>query len=264
MPAGKQKVFPAIFPAVPSKMSANNQPAKRIQSSGLKPPNTTCQAPQTAPLFGSPSCVFGPLIEYFQGSPVELLGLFAVLILCGMGLPIPEDIILLATGMIAQANGRSWFLATFVMYFGVLAGDSLAFSIGRRFGLRVLSAHWVRRWITPSKRRRIERLFKHYGSTVFFVARFLPGLRAAIFCTAGAMRVRYLHFLFFDGVAALLSVPFFVWLGHLLWAKFSSNFGELQHAISRTHSLAIWFALALAVVAGFCAWRLRRRPTSAA
>ena len=37
---------------------------------------------------------------------------------------------------------------------------------------------------------------------MFFVARFLPGLRAAIFCTAGAMRVRYLHFLFFDGVAA--------------------------------------------------------------
>lgn len=194
---------------------------------------------------------------------MELIGLLAVLILCGMGLPIPEDIILLATGMIAQANDRSWLLASLVMYFGVLAGDSLAFVIGRRFGLRVLAARWVRRWITPAKHDRIERLFRHYGSTVFFVARFLPGLRAAIFCTAGAMRVKYLRFLVFDGLAALLSVPFFVWLGHLLWGKFSRNFGELNLAVSRTHSLTLWFALALAFVAGFCAWRLRRRPVSA-
>lgn len=195
---------------------------------------------------------------------MELLGLLAVLILCGMGLPIPEDIILLATGMIAQENGRSWLLASFVMYFGVLAGDSLVFFIGQRFGLRVLTTRWIRRWITPAKHDRIERLFKHYGSTVFFVARFLPGLRAAIFCTAGAMRVKYLYFLVFDGVAALVSVPFFVWLGHVLWSKFSSNFGDLQHAISRAHSLSIWFALTLTLVVGACAWRLRRKSAPAA
>jgi membrane protein DedA with SNARE-associated domain len=157
--------------------------------------------------------VFEPLIEYFQGSPVELLSLLSVLILCGMGLPIPEDIILLATGMIAQETGRSWILASIVMYAGVLAGDSIAFLIGRRFGIRMLALPWIQRVLSPKKQRRIAALFHQYGSTVFFVARFLPGLRAAIFCTAGAMRARYLHFLFFDGTAALISVPFFVWLG---------------------------------------------------
>jgi len=203
--------------------------------------------------------VFEPLIEYFQGSPVELLSLLSVLILCGMGLPIPEDIILLATGMIAQETGRSWFLASIVMYGGVLAGDSIAFLIGRRFGIRMLALPWIQRLLSPKKQRRIAALFHQYGSTVFFVARFLPGLRAAIFCTAGAMRARYLHFLFFDGTAALISVPFFVWLGYVLWGKFGEDLGKLHQAVARTHSFTGWIALAAVVVIALVAWRVRRR-----
>ena len=45
--------------------------------------------------------MFQPLLEYFQGSPVALIGLLALLVLCGLGLPIPEDIILLTTGVLA-------------------------------------------------------------------------------------------------------------------------------------------------------------------
>lgn len=203
--------------------------------------------------------MFEPLIEYFQGSPVELLSLLSVLILCGMGLPIPEDIILLATGMIAQATGRSWMLASIVMYCGVLAGDSIAFFIGRRFGIRLLALPGIQRLLSPRKQRRIAELFHHYGSTVFFVARFLPGLRAAIFCTAGAMKARYLHFLFFDGLAALISVPFFVWLGYFLWGKFGDDIGKLHQAVSRTHSFTAWIALAAVAAIIFVVWRIRRR-----
>lgn len=203
--------------------------------------------------------MFEPLIEYFQGSPVELLGLLSLLILCGVGLPVPEDVILLATGMIAQETGRSWFLGSVVMYVGVLAGDSLAFGIGRRFGMRLLLLPLIQRLIPPRKQERIESLFRRYGSAVFFVARFLPGLRAAIFCTAGAMRARYSRFIIFDGAAALISVPFFVWIGHVLWAKFGDDLGMLHRAVTRTQSYALWFAVVAASVMVFLAWRLRRK-----
>lgn len=149
------------------------------------------------------------------------------------------------------------------MYVAVMAGDSLAFLVGRRFGLRVLSMRWAQRILSPSKQARIERLFRQYGSAVLFVARFLPGLRAAIFCTAGAMKVRYFRFAFFDGVAAIISVPFFVWLGHLLWSKFGDDLAKLSGALAETHSYTLWFTVAvIVVVAAFIGW-IRLRPARA-
>ena len=88
-------------------------------------------------------------------------------------------------------------------------------------------------------------MFDRYHSMVLFVGRFLPGLRAPIFFTAGSTRVRYWKFFFFDGLAALISVPFFVWLGHWLWAKFSEDLTQLEHVLARTHS---YTALAAAVI----------------
>lgn len=203
--------------------------------------------------------MFQPLLEYFQGSPIALIGLLALLILCGLGLPIPEDIILLTTGVLVRESGGSWMLASVVMYAGVLAGDSLAFLMGRHLGKRLLASRWALRLIPPCKQHRIQELFRRYGSTVYFVARFLPGLRAAIFCSAGAMKAKYLRFVFFDGLAALVSVPLFVWLGHMLWGRFGNDLGKLNSVMAQTHTITLAVTVGLAAAFGVVIWRLRRR-----
>lgn len=203
--------------------------------------------------------MFQPLLEYFQGSPVALIGLLTLLILCGLGLPIPEDIILLTTGVLVREAGGSWILASVVMYAGVLAGDSLAFLMGRHLGKRLLASRWALRFIPPCKQQRIQDLFRRYGSTVYFVARFLPGLRAAIFCSAGAMKAKYLRFVFFDGLAALVSVPLFVWLGYFLWGRFGNDLAKLNSVMEQTHTITLVVTVGLAVALGVVVWRLRRR-----
>lgn len=203
-----------------------------------------------------------PLLEFFQGSPLALAGLLALLVLCGVGLPIPEDIILITTGIVVRESGGSWVLASVVMYLGVLGGDSLAFLVGARLGKRVLAHRWAQRFVPPSKQARIEELFRKYGSMVFFVARFLPGLRAAIFCTAGAMKARYLHFLVFDGAAALVSVPVFVWLGHMLWGRFGDDLAEFNRMLDETHTYTLVFTCVVVAAVAFGAWRLWRRRAS--
>jgi membrane protein DedA with SNARE-associated domain len=208
--------------------------------------------------------VFQPLLEYFQGSPVALIGLLTLLVLCGLGLPIPEDIILLTTGVLVRESGGSWLLASLVMYAGVLAGDSLAFLMGRHLGKRLLASRWALRFIPPCKQQRIQALFRRYGSTVYFVARFLPGLRAAIFCSAGAMKAKYLRFVFFDGLAALVSVPLFVWLGYFLWGRFGNDLAKLNTVMAQTHNITLVVTVTLALVFGLVVWRLRRRVFRAA
>ena len=84
-----------------------------------------------------------------------------------------------------------------------------------------------------------------------FVGRFLPGLRAPIFFTAGSTRVKYWKFFFFDGLAALISVPFFVWLGHWLWAKFKDDIAQLDRALDRTQTYTMVVAVVLLLVVGW-------------
>lgn len=203
------------------------------------------------------------LLEYFQGSPLALWGLFAILILCGLGLPMPEDIVLVTAGLIAAESGGSWIKTSLLMYVGVIAGDSIVFIIGRQFGTRLLAMKWMQRMLTPKKRERIEHLFEKYGSAVFFIARFLPGLRAPIFWTAGAMKARYVRFLMFDGAAALVSVPAFVFFGHWLWGKFGDDIEQLTRAASRTHSFTLVIAVVAVIGAGIVVWVIRRRTARA-
>ncbi len=206
----------------------------------------------------------GPLLDVVHASPLAIWGLLALLILCGIGLPMPEDIILIAAGLVAASGGQSWVEVSVLMYLGVLAGDSLIFGVGRRFGGRLLALSWTRRWLSPEKQERIARLLDRYGSAAFFIARFMPGLRAPIFFTAGAMKVRYARFAIFDGLAALISVPVFVWLGSFLGRKFGDDLVRLRSAMSTAHTYTTWFAVAVLVIVVTLIWINRRKLIQAA
>ena len=74
------------------------------------------------------------------------------------------------------------------------------------------------------------------------VARFLPGLRAPTYFTVGHSRLPYWEFLFFDGVAALVSAPLWVCLG--FW------FGDdIQEAAKVAARFSNYVLLALAAMA---------------
>lgn len=204
--------------------------------------------------------MFETLLKYFQGSPLALWGPFGVLILCGLGLPLPEDVVLISAGALGEIDGRSWLQVSGVMYGGVMIGDSTIFLTGRYLGQRLLATRWFQRYLSPAKQERVEAHFHRFGSMVLFVARFLPGLRAPVFFTAGSLKVRYWKFLLFDGLAALVSVPAFVWLGHWLWANFHDDLEGLERVLARSH----WYSLGvtggiIAIVGVGIYLRVRRR-----
>ena len=171
-----------------------------------------------------------------------------MLVLCGLGLPVPEDVVLVSAGALGEMDEREWRDVSLLMYAGVMIGDSTIFLAGRYFGARLHTSRWFQRYFSAKKQAKVENLFERYHSWVLFVGRFLPGLRAPIFFTAGSTRVKFWKFFLFDGLAALISVPFFVWLGHWLWGKFSDDITALDRALSRTHSYSMMVAALLALV----------------
>ena len=153
--------------------------------------------------------------------------IFGVLFLCGMGLPIPEDITLVAAGYLAGKGKISFIGALLVGLFGVLAGDLLLFLIGRKFGSEVLKWPVFKRVFTRRRMQKAEVQINKHAKLVCFIARFMPGLRGPIYLTAGVLKVPFKIFLFQDGLAAIISVPVWVWLGYRFHREIEKAFHYL-------------------------------------
>lgn len=184
------------------------------------------------------------------------LAVFAALLLCGAGVPLPEDITLVAGGVIAGLGYAHVHAMVAVALAGVLIGDATMFLLGHRHGARVMRWPPVARLLTPDRYARVQEKFARYGNRFLFFARFLPGMRTAVYVTAGAThRVSFLRFLLLDGLAALISVPAWVYLGY----AGADNRAWLAMWIGRGQHGG-WIVIGLgALIAAAWWWHRRRR-----
>ena len=113
--------------------------------------------------------------------------------------------------------------------FGVMAGDSIMYYLGRRWGNHVLEHRLSRKLLTVERQHAIQSYFARYGAGIIFGARFLPGIRAALFLSAGTMNVSFWKFLAMDGAAAVLSVPASFWLAYLFTDKLQDLLNLREH-----------------------------------
>ncbi len=153
------------------------------------------------------------LLTYLQELPEAAIYLiqFTILLICGMGFPMPEDIPLFAVGYLAFKQRVNVHVAVLVGMVGVLAGDSLMFFLGHRFGRRLLQFKIFKRFLTEDRLHHLDKGFRKHGPKLLFAARFMPGLRSPTFFSAGLLRVPYWWLVVYDGGAALLSVPLIVY-----------------------------------------------------
>lgn len=181
------------------------------------------------------------LFESTSGGVAYAL-VFGILLLCGLGLPIPEDVSLILGGFLVYEGKAVLPIMMVTGYLGIIIGDSLVFLIGRQFGSRIVSTGgFFARIFSAEKRQRVARLFARHGEKIVMIARFLPGVRAVTYFTAGSVHMKYSHFIFFDSVAALVSAPVFIFLGY----RFG---GELEQLIKAVRNGQIRVLIGLAVV----------------
>jgi len=142
-----------------------------------------------------------------------------LLVACGLGLPLPEDVALITGGYLAGKGPPigvgSLPLMILVGLLGILIGDSIIFKAGATYGEALLQTR-LGRHIPGEKIERIIGLFERHGPKFIMMARFLPGVRAVTYFVAGSTGVPYWKFLLYDGIAACASAPAWVLLGH--WA----------------------------------------------
>jgi membrane protein DedA with SNARE-associated domain len=187
-------------------------------------------------------------IEHFT-----YIGLFVVLMLCGLGMPIPEDVALLAGGYLVHERIARYPITLVVALLGVVAGDNSLFFMGRHFGTGLVRYFGLR----PGRRHQVERIqgfMQRHGARAIFYARFLAGLRALIYLSAGSFGVRPAVFLLYDLLGALISVPIVVTLGYI----FGKQLEMLVRYIGGFERLIVVVAILSAAVYGTRVLLLRK------
>jgi len=174
-------------------------------------------------------------------SDASYLWVIIFLILTGCGLPIPEEVGIIAAGVWAADGAVNFWLGLSACLFGCIVGDSIMYGIGYRFGKSVLREHpMFAGFLTPEREKQIERLIRSRGAAVLFTARFLVGVRGPVYLTAGILHFPYRRFLIIDLICATVVVSLFY---SLAWF-FGENIINWIRTAERGLTVAIIIAVA--------------------
>ena len=176
-------------------------------------------------------------------------GLFILLLLGIVGLPIPDETLLMFCGYLIW-RGRLQPLATFLAGFGgSLCGITLSYLLGRSFGYRVAARYGRLVRLTPQRLERVHDWFGRLGSWLLTAGYFIPGVRHFTALVAGMTKHPWPLFALFAYSGAAIWVTVFLSIGYVVGDRWE----QTAHLL---HRYAVWSSLLAAVILAL-AWFIR-------
>ena len=123
------------------------------------------------------------------------LGILAALLLGSLGVPIPEEMPIVAAGILSHQGSPDGGSRCRSACSGCCPGDVVLYLAGRRWGERLLGWRVVRHVLTRARAERLKAAYREHAMKTVAMARHVTGLRAAAFLTAGIARVPFWKFI---------------------------------------------------------------------
>jgi len=178
--------------------------------------------------------------------------IFVVVLLGNMGLPVPEETVLIVAGYLVWQGHLRLFIVLVVGVISAVAGDNLGYALGRRYGQTAVER--VARWATVDAEHMgsMRRFVGRYGTIGVFLGRFFPGLRFMAGPLAGASGLGFHPFVVANVLGAAVFVPYGVGLGYAVGYGLDTYVAEIRHAER------VLLVGAILCVGGFAGWRMLR------
>ncbi|HWF46719.1 MAG TPA: DedA family protein [Bryobacteraceae bacterium] len=181
-------------------------------------------------------------------------GLFGLLMLGIVGLPVPDETLLVLSGYLVS-QGKLHLAFVFLAGFaGSACGISLSYYLGKTLGCRFVRrfGHYVH--LTEERVALVNRWYHHVGNWVLTFGYFVPGVRHATAFVAGMAELEYPIFAVHAYFGAAIWVAGFLTLGY-----FVGN--QWQEVIQIVERYLLWVCVGVAVIV-LIVWRLKRRRAS--
>ncbi|MBD1548922.1 DedA family protein [Roseibium aggregatum] len=182
-------------------------------------------------------------------------GVFAVVGLEALGLPVPGETAIIAAAAAAGAGGLNIYLVGVAAILGAILGDNIGYLIGWRYGRVFIERHGAKFGVSQEKYAKAERLAERYGFAMVLFARFVVLLRQLNGLVAGSTGMHWAVFFLANAIGAVL------WVG--TWATIAYVFGEsvaglalpwILHHLVYVGGAAVFLAILALLVFGRDRW----------
>lgn len=170
-----------------------------------------------------------------------------------VGFVFPGETAIVVGGVLASQHVLSLPVLLVIAVIAAVAGDSVGYEIGRRYGPRLLDVKVMRKH--RAKVAGAQNLIRRRGAFAVFIGRFTALLRALMPALAGSSRLPYPKFLLFNVIGGVVWVVTFTLGGFFAGAAF-------EHA-AKLAGRGLAIGLAVAAVIALAVWSVRRHRQEA-
>jgi membrane protein DedA with SNARE-associated domain len=175
-------------------------------------------------------------------------GIFILMFLESVSLPIPSEVILPFSGYLVSIDLLDFWIILILTTLAGIGGAIVDYLIG--YHLTEKDSLTIRNYvlITRNQFRIAQNWFERYGSIAVFLGRMVPGFRTLISFPAGLARMNIAKFTFYTSMGCL------IWNGLLIYAGFYLAYNWHQIVVSTKYLTLITIFL-LIVLALVFAWK---------
>jgi membrane-associated protein len=166
-----------------------------------------------------------------------------------LGFVFPGETAVLLGGFIASMDRLPVVVLGIVVVVAAIAGDSVGYEVGKRFGPRLMGTRMFSRH--QERVARARTFLDGRGASAIFIGRFTAFLRAVTPGLAGLSGMRYRRFLFFNALGGIVWGVGCTVAGYLAGSSYESVAGYLGQGGALVAALALVVALVV--------WRVGRR-----
>ena len=182
------------------------------------------------------------------------LAIFVVIVLGNIGVPVPEEAVLVLAGLLIWKQ-KLWFPAVLIV--GILSavlGDNLGYWVGRSYGRATINRYGQKLFITSERLDKMRKFLNHHGQLGVFLARFIPGVRFMAGPLTGIAGMPFGRFFVANTAGAAVYVPLMVALGYAVGLGFADYVYQLEHSLAEAEHMVLGAILIVTLIS--LAWRV--------
>lgn len=161
--------------------------------------------------------------------------------------PVPADTAAALGAYLSQRGTISANAVFGITWSANVGGAIVVYLTGRTLGRQFFMGRLGRRLLQPKRLRRMERLYRRYGSGGIFLSRFVPGVRVVVPAFAGIAHLSW------PRAVIPMAVASGIWYAALVFTV--SRLAARLEDVARILAGLNWGILAVAVLfLGFAAW----------
>jgi len=176
------------------------------------------------------------------------LALFFTLWLGIVGMPIPDEVIVMTGGLVTALGILNPLPAFILTYLGVISGLSLGYILGHRLGAPVLD-RLVQKKKAGTYLTKAQAMFQQFSHYALVLSYFLPVVRHLVPYLAGMSKMPFRQYAAYSYTTGFLWTLIYFVVGRL----FGNNIDQIAKLVTKYG----WYTLAFIIIAGLIVWKVR-------